>query len=83
MFLVDTSPPMGTLKTVELPGLNGETISKAMSHLEYVLRFAKLKIQEMVYYLIHEMARHINHVTTFSDLQRPQDRSVWCHYIRL
>ncbi|KAF5356130.1 hypothetical protein D9756_004280 [Leucocoprinus leucothites] len=49
MFLVDTSPPMGTLKTVELPGPDGETISKTMTHLEYVLQFAKLKIQEMIF----------------------------------
>ena len=48
MFLVDTSPPMGTLKTVELPGPNGETISKTITHLEHVLQFVKLKIQDMV-----------------------------------
>jgi len=48
MFLVDTSSPMSTLKTVELPGPNGETISQTMTHLEYALRFVKLKVQEMV-----------------------------------
>ncbi|KAJ3563470.1 hypothetical protein NP233_g8920 [Leucocoprinus birnbaumii] len=49
MFLVDTSPSMGTLKTVELPGPNGETISRTITHLEYVLQFVKLKIQEMIF----------------------------------
>lgn len=48
MFLVDTSPPMGTLKTVELPGPDGETISKTVTHLEYAVQFVKLKVQEMV-----------------------------------
>lgn len=48
MFVVDTTPPMGTLKTVELPGPEGEVLEKTVTHLEYVLQFAKLKIQEMV-----------------------------------
>jgi len=48
MFLVDTSPPMGTLKTVELPGPNGEVISKTTTHLEHALQFVKLKVQDMV-----------------------------------
>ncbi|KXN84807.1 ATP-dependent DNA helicase II subunit 2 [Leucoagaricus sp. SymC.cos] len=49
MFLVDTSPPMGTIKTVELQKSTGETISKTMTHLEYALQFVKLKVQEMIF----------------------------------
>ncbi|XP_006454821.1 hypothetical protein AGABI2DRAFT_148177 [Agaricus bisporus var. bisporus H97] len=49
MFVVDTTPPMGTLKTIEFPGPEGETLEKTVTHLEYVLQFAKLKIQEMIF----------------------------------
>lgn len=45
MFLVDVSPSMGKLKSIELPGDEG-TIE--ISHLEWALQFVKLKIQEMV-----------------------------------
>lgn len=54
MFLVDISPPMGTLKTVELPGPNGETVTKTVTHLEYALQFVKLKVQEMVWTFVAE-----------------------------
>ncbi|KII86366.1 hypothetical protein PLICRDRAFT_700428 [Plicaturopsis crispa FD-325 SS-3] len=45
MFLVDTSPSMGKLRTVELP--DGRT--REMTNLEWGLQFIKLKIQEMIY----------------------------------
>ncbi|KAF5377271.1 hypothetical protein D9615_006424 [Tricholomella constricta] len=49
MFLVDTSPSMGTTRTVELPaGPNGEERTAEMTNLEWALQFVKLKIQDMV-----------------------------------
>lgn len=49
MFLVDVSPSMGTIHTLELPsGPNGERRTKQVSHLQWSLEFAMLKIQEMV-----------------------------------
>lgn len=49
MFLVDLSPSMGALRTVELPeGPKGETTSVEMTKLEWSLQFVKMKIQEMV-----------------------------------
>ena len=49
MFLVDTSPTMGSVRTVELPpGPNGETRTTEMTNLEWALRYVKTKIQEMV-----------------------------------
>lgn len=49
MFLVDTSPSMGAIRTVNLPpGPNGEEQTTDMTSLEWALQFVKLKIQEMV-----------------------------------
>jgi ATP-dependent DNA helicase 2 subunit 2 len=49
MFLVDVSPSMGKLRTVELPpGPNGEERTREVTRLEWVLEFVMLKIQEMV-----------------------------------
>lgn len=49
MFLVDTSPSMGTLRTVDLPpGPDGERRTAKLTNLEWALQFVKLKIQEMV-----------------------------------
>jgi len=49
MFLVDVSPSMGTMCTLELPsGRNGESRTKQVTHLQWSLQFAMLKIQEMV-----------------------------------
>ena len=51
MFLVDTSPSMGSVRTVDLPdGPNGETRTTEMTNLEWALRYVKTKIQEMVWY---------------------------------
>ncbi|KAG6845292.1 hypothetical protein H0H87_011443 [Tephrocybe sp. NHM501043] len=50
MFLVDTSPSMRKLRTVELPpDHNGEVHSTQMTHLQWALQFVKLKIQEMIF----------------------------------
>ncbi|KAG6895586.1 hypothetical protein C0992_000501, partial [Termitomyces sp. T32_za158] len=50
MFLVDTSPSMGELRTVQLPPApNGEERTTEITRLEWVLQFVKLKIQEMIY----------------------------------
>ena len=49
MFLVDVSPSMGTLRTVEVPpGPNGEVRTREVTRLEWVLEFVMLKVQEMV-----------------------------------
>lgn len=45
MFLVDISPSMGKVRTVDLPG---EDRSIEMTNLQWALQFIKLKIQEMV-----------------------------------
>ncbi|RDB29054.1 ATP-dependent DNA helicase II subunit 2 [Hypsizygus marmoreus] len=50
MFLIDTSPSMGTVRTVDLPpGPNGEAQTAEMTNLEWALQFVKLKIQEMIF----------------------------------
>ncbi|KAI0035265.1 SPOC like C-terminal domain-containing protein [Vararia minispora EC-137] len=50
MFLVDVSPSMGTMSSVDVPdGPDGEPRSVHMSRLERALQFVKLKIQEMIF----------------------------------
>ena len=50
MFIVDVSPTMDTTRTLDLPpGPDGETRTKEVTHLQWALQFAMLKIQEMVY----------------------------------
>lgn len=59
MFLVDTSPSMRTLRTVELPpGPNEEYRSTEMTNLQWALQFVKLKVQEMVCRFCHSLGRH-------------------------
>lgn len=49
VFLVDVSPTMGTTRTLELsPGPNNGPRTKQVTHLQWSLQFAMLKIQEMV-----------------------------------
>ena len=50
MFLVDVSPSMGKTREIEVPATEegGEPTYVEMTHLEYVLQFVKLKMQEMV-----------------------------------
>jgi hypothetical protein len=49
MFLIDVSPSMGKLLTIELPpGSNGEERSRNVTRLDWVLEFVMLKVQEMV-----------------------------------
>ncbi|KAF8168356.1 ku80-like protein [Crassisporium funariophilum] len=49
MFLIDVSSSMGTMRTVDTLNSNGEEQSTEMTNLEWVLRFVKLKIQEMIF----------------------------------
>ncbi|KAG6841529.1 hypothetical protein C0991_009894 [Blastosporella zonata] len=50
MFLIDTSPSMNALRTVDLPpDQNGQVHTTQMTHLEWSLQFVKLKIQEMIF----------------------------------
>jgi ATP-dependent DNA helicase 2 subunit 2 len=57
MFLVDVSPSMGMIHTLELPsGPNGERRTKQVSHLQWSLEFAMLKIQEMVCLKLHVLS---------------------------
>ncbi|KAF9014914.1 SPOC like C-terminal domain-containing protein [Cyathus striatus] len=50
MFLVDTSPSMANLRTVQLPpGPAAEDRTIEITHLEWALQFVKLKIQEMIF----------------------------------
>lgn len=48
MFLIDISPSMGAIRTVEVETVTGQTQTVEMTHLEFGLQFVKLKIQEMV-----------------------------------
>lgn len=49
MFVIDVSPSMGKLRTIELPpGADGEPRTKQVTNLEWALQFVLLKIQEMV-----------------------------------
>ncbi|KAF8519214.1 SPOC domain-like protein [Gautieria morchelliformis] len=51
IFLVDVSPSMGKLRTVELPpGPNGEERTREFTRLEWVLEFVMLKVQEMIFH---------------------------------
>lgn len=76
MFLVDTSPSMGAVRTVDLPpGPNGEEQTAEMTNLEWALQFVKLKIQEMVS-IFAPSGRYLYPIT-ISDIQRTKDRSMW------
>lgn len=49
MFIIDVSPSMGDMRTVELPpGPGGEPRFAQMTNLEWVLKYVKLKVQQMV-----------------------------------
>jgi hypothetical protein len=81
VFCVDLSPTMGATRTLELPsGPDGETRTKEVTHLQWSLQFAMLKIQEMVGLgltcAIHNLLGHL------VDLQWQKDRSMWCHSFR-
>ncbi|KAF6765925.1 SPOC domain-like protein [Ephemerocybe angulata] len=50
MFLVDTSPSMGDVRTVQLPpGPDGEERTTEITNLEWALRYVKTKVQEMIF----------------------------------
>ena len=48
MFIIDTSPSMGTIRSVEMENSAGEVTTVEMTNLEWSLQYVKLKIQEMV-----------------------------------
>ncbi|KAF8575921.1 ku80-like protein [Ramaria rubella] len=51
MFLVDVSPSMGKLRTVDLPSRpDGEKRTRQVTRLEWVLEFVMLKVQEMIFH---------------------------------
>ena len=53
MFLIDASPSMGKLRSVEIEdNTTGEIQTVEMTNLEWALRFVILKIQEMVHYYV-------------------------------
>ncbi|KAF8640795.1 hypothetical protein AX17_000444 [Amanita inopinata Kibby_2008] len=50
MFLVDVSSSMGKTRTVQQPsGQGGGEHTIEMTHLEWALQFAKMKVQEMIF----------------------------------
>jgi ATP-dependent DNA helicase 2 subunit 2 len=49
MFVVDVSPSMGHLRTVELtPGPNDEKRTIQLTNLQWALKYVKHKVQQMV-----------------------------------
>jgi hypothetical protein len=49
MFLVDVSPTMGNMRTVDVaPGPNGENRAREITNLEWSLKYVMLKVEEMV-----------------------------------
>lgn len=81
MFLIDVSPSMGTLRSVELPPTpNGEQRTTEMTNLEWALQFVKLKIQEMVHRINRDLFLSIHGNT---DIQWSQDRPMRRHPIWL
>jgi hypothetical protein len=80
MFLVDTSPSMGEVRTVELPpGPNGEERTTEITNLEWALRYVKTKVQEMV---CTNTPRCFTR-SCIQDLQRPENRPMRRHCVRL
>ncbi|PPQ66770.1 hypothetical protein CVT26_009756 [Gymnopilus dilepis] len=49
MFIIDTSPSMGTIRSVEMENSAGEVTTVEMTNLEWSLQYVKLKIQEMIF----------------------------------
>ena len=63
MFLVDVSPSMGKMRSVQLPpGPDGQSHSVEMTNLEWSLQFVMLKIQEIVlfYYRLINLSTHVH-----------------------
>jgi ATP-dependent DNA helicase 2 subunit 2 len=48
MFVIDISPSMGTVTTVDVLQPDGEVQQLEMTHLERAIQFVKLKIQDLV-----------------------------------
>ncbi|KAF8895028.1 SPOC like C-terminal domain-containing protein [Gymnopilus junonius] len=49
MFVIDTSPSMANIRSVEMQNSAGETTAVEMSNLQWSLQYVKLKIQEMIF----------------------------------
>lgn len=61
MFLIDVSPSMGDVRTVELPpGPNGEPRSAEMTNLAWALKYVKLKVQQMARNLLSRASCSVN-----------------------
>lgn len=76
MFLIDVSSSMGKLRSVHLQNPKGQTVIKEMTNLEWSLQFVKLKIQEMVFIIIHSLFTNL--LIHRTDIQWSKDGSVWC-----
>ena len=60
MFVIDVSPSMGKMRTVEVSnGPDGQVQSVQMSNLQWGIQYVLLKIQEMVSYQRTLHALHI------------------------
>jgi hypothetical protein len=80
MFLIDVSPSMGDLRTVELPpGPEGEPRSAEMTNLEWALKYVKLKVQQMASSL-HSI-RVMPKLNAATDICGKKDRQVWCSLV--
>lgn len=84
MFLIDVSPSMGKLRTIEMPlGPNGETRTREVTRLQWVLEFVMLKVQEMVN---KDTISHLNYATLaktqsvlrYSTEERPSSVVLFC-----
>jgi ATP-dependent DNA helicase 2 subunit 2 len=48
MFLIDTSPSMGAIRTLNVESADGQTRTVELTNLQWGLQYVKLKVQEMV-----------------------------------
>ena len=84
MFIIDVSPSMGDMRTVELPpGPGGEPRSAQMTNLEWALKYVKLKIQQMVGGLHANCLAGVTVLSVaFLDIWRKKDGQVRCSLVR-
>ena len=78
MFLVDISPSMAKVRTVDLPG---EDRCIEMTNLEWALQFVKLKIQEMV--RTTALTSLYSAYGAYVDFRRTEDGPMWGHHFRV
>lgn len=80
VFLVDTSPSMGQVRDIEIaPGPNGEVRITKFTHLEWALRYVKMKVQEMARPSVHYSIPRVL-MAVSSDLQWRDRRQVRRNY---